>query len=80
LKSMCVGLAGSGTFIGVDPNSVCHRRMIVEGQPDRYRHLEAVAELRAAADQGHAPAQVNLGVLYENGRGVGRENFAEAVR
>ena len=41
---------------------------------------EAVAELRAAADQGHAPAQVNLGVLYENGRGVGRENFAEAVR
>ena len=43
-------------------------------------HEQALGWYQKAADQGHAPAQVNLGVLYENGRGVGRENFAEAVR
>ena len=32
-----------------------------------------------AAAQGNAAAQFNLGVMYENGRGV-RQDYAEAVR
>ena len=30
-----------------------------------------IVELRARADQGHASARFNLGLLYNNGRGVG---------
>ncbi len=33
-------------------------------------YAEAVRWSRKAADQGHASAQVNLGVMYDNGRGV----------
>ena len=35
---------------------------------------EAVAELRAAAEQGDAEAQANLGLMYENGRGVPQDH------
>ena len=31
------------------------------------------------AEQGYAYAQYNLGVMYENGRGV-RQDYAEAVK
>jgi len=31
------------------------------------------------ADQGHAPAQSNLGVMYENGKGV-PQDYKEAVK
>ncbi len=40
---------------------------------------DAVAWYRKAADQGNAPAQSNLGVMYENGRGVAQSD-AEAVK
>ena len=43
------------------------------------RHAEAVRWLRLAADQGHADAQNNLGLMYADGRGV-VEDDAEAVR
>lgn len=33
---------------------------------------------RKAADQGHAAAQLNLGLMYESGRGVARDD-AEAL-
>ena len=33
-------------------------------------YAEALKWSRKAADQGHAPAQYNLGVMYRNGRGV----------
>ena len=39
---------------------------------------EAAQCLRKAAEQGHAGAQMNLGVLYERGKGV-RQDFAEAM-
>ena len=38
-----------------------------------------VTELRRAAEQSHAAAQVNLGVLYADGRGV-PQDYGEAVR
>ena len=34
---------------------------------------------RLAAGQGHAVAQYNLGVMYENGRGV-RQDYVEAIK
>ena len=40
---------------------------------------EAVAELRAAAEQGDAVAQFNLGVMYATGEGVPQDD-AEAAR
>ena len=40
---------------------------------------EAVRLYRLAADQGHADAQYNLGVMYANGQGVAQDD-AEAVR
>ena len=36
-------------------------------------------ELRALAEQGDATAQFNLGIMYDNGRGVPQDD-AEAVR
>ncbi len=39
---------------------------------------EAVRWYRLAADQGYATAQVNLGVMYETGRGVRRQNYVQA--
>ena len=36
-------------------------------------------EMKALADQGNANAQLNLGVMYDNGEGV-PENDAEAVK
>ena len=39
---------------------------------------QAVAWVRKAADQGLAPAQNNLGKMYENGRGVAKDD-AQAV-
>ena len=39
----------------------------------------APSELRRVAEQGHATAQFNLGILYEYGRGV-RQSDVEAAR
>ena len=47
---------------------------------DEQRELHAaVGGLRAAADQGHAQAQYNLGVMFDQGRGVAQSDV-EAVR
>ena len=40
---------------------------------------EAVRLFCKAADQGHASAQCNLGLMYAQGKGV-KQNFDEAVR
>jgi TPR repeat protein len=40
---------------------------------------EAVRWYRLAAEQGHGPAQSNLGLMYERGEGVPQDNV-EAVR
>jgi hypothetical protein len=40
---------------------------------------EAVRWYRLAADQGHATAQANLGVMYADGQGV-PQDYVEAVR
>ena len=40
---------------------------------------ESIEELRAAAEQGLADAQFNLGVMYKDGEGVPQDD-AEAVR
>ena len=41
--------------------------------------LEAFKWIRLAAEQGHATAQMNLGVFYQNGWGV-QQDEAEAER
>jgi TPR repeat protein len=46
---------------------------------DRDREREAVRLYKLAADQGDASAQVNLGYMYERGRGI-EKNEAEAAR
>jgi TPR repeat protein len=40
---------------------------------------EAARWYRLAAEQGHAGAQFNLGIMFANGRGVGQDD-AEAAR
>ena len=42
-------------------------------------HAEALKWFRMAAEQGHAKAQFNLGVMYARGRGVPKDG-AEAVK
>ena len=48
-----------------------------EGVPQDY--AESMRWYRKAADQGHAPAQINLGNMYSLGQGVPRDD-GEAVR
>ena len=40
-------------------------------------NAEALKWFRTAAEQGHATAQANLGVMYDNGEGV-LENYVRA--
>ena len=42
-------------------------------------YLEALKWYRRAADQGHATAQNNIGVMYKNGHGV-EKNYQEALK
>ena len=42
-------------------------------------HREAEKTIRDVANQGHAQAQSNLGVMYSNGRGV-PQNHSTAVK
>ena len=46
---------------------------------NRGDYATAVREFRPLAEQGHAPSQFNLGVLYATGQGVAQD-YAEAVR
>ena len=48
-----------------------------EGVPQDY--AEAARWYRQAAEQGHADAQLNLGIMYDNGQGVPQDDV-EAVR
>jgi hypothetical protein len=43
-----------------------------------HKDVAAVVNYRIAADQGYAMAQSNLGVMYEDGRGVAKD-YAQAV-
>ncbi|MBQ76811.1 MAG: hypothetical protein CMQ20_17535 [Gammaproteobacteria bacterium] len=52
---------------------------LADGRGVPQNDSEAVRWFRLAADQGYAPAQHNLGVMYRRGDGV-PENDAEAVR
>lgn len=45
----------------------------------RADYSAAMRLFRPFADQGHADAQYNLGLMYNDGRGV-RQNYSEAVR
>uniref|UniRef100_UPI00260B7424 tetratricopeptide repeat protein n=1 Tax=uncultured Neisseria sp. TaxID=237778 RepID=UPI00260B7424 len=45
----------------------------------RQDDAQAVQWYRRAAEQGHAQAQVLLGVMYENGQGV-RQDYAQAAQ
>ena len=47
--------------------------MYSEGREVPQNDAEAVRWYRLAADQGNAVAQVNLGWMYLNGRGVSRD-------
>ena len=49
------------------------------GEKDAKSLHKAVDYYRAAADKGFAPAQYNLGVMYEKGRGV-MPNIAQAIK
>ena len=40
---------------------------------ERGDYTKACRLYRLAADQGYAPAQCNLGLMYERGRGVERD-------
>ena len=42
-------------------------------------YVQAIKCFRAAAEQGHAVAQYNLGTCYQEGKGV-TQNYAEAVK
>jgi TPR repeat protein len=48
--------------------------MYKSGQGVDQSDATAVEWYRKAADQGHAEAQYNLGVMYERGKGVGQSD------
>ncbi|MGZ5007726.1 MAG: J domain-containing protein [Methylobacter sp.] len=45
---------------------------------DRGRHAEALAIYRQLAEQGHAKAQFNLGLMYDQGQHI-EQDYAQAV-
>ena len=51
----------------------------VDAAYQRGDYATVIRELRPLAEQGHAEAQHNLGVMYGNGQGVPRD-YAEAVK
>ena len=53
--------------------------MYTEGQGVAQDYPEAVRWFRKSADQGHADAQFNLGIMYEKGQGV-QQDDKEAAR
>ena len=67
---------GAGECAGADQPGL-DVRQTDEGVPQD--DAEAVRWYRLAAEQGHADAQSNLGVMYDTGRGVPQDD-AEAVR
>ena len=46
---------------------------------DRGDYATALKEWRPLAEQGHAKAQYNLGIMYDDGEGVAQD-YAEAVK
>ena len=63
---MLVGLARAGFDEGV-------------GAYNRGDYESALNEFRPLAEQGHADAQFNLGVMYRKGQGV-TQDYAEALK
>jgi len=61
LAALMVALAAPSAFAGFDQGMAAAQR----GD-----YKTALREWRPLADQGHAAAQFNLGVMYANGRGV----------
>jgi len=64
IAAMCVGFTLGLTapaWAGLDEGVAAHRR----GD-----YATAVREWRPLAKQGHAKAQYNLGVMYDNGQGT----------
>jgi hypothetical protein len=53
--------------------------MYMVGRGVKQDDAEAVQWYRKAAEQGHADAQHNLGLMYMEGRGV-KQDDAEAVK
>jgi TPR repeat protein len=53
---------------------VCQRAECAE-ERSRSGEVEAAKWFRKAADQGYAPAQYNLGLLYLSGQGVAQSNL-----
>ena len=53
--------------------------MYAKGQGVQQNDAKAAKWFRMAADQDHAPAQSNLGLMYARGRGVA-QNDAEAAK
>ena len=53
--------------------------MYAEGQGVKQDHNEAVTWYRKAAEQGHAQAQYNLGLIYGKGHGV-PQDFAAGLK
>ena len=49
------------------------------GEGLKQNYTETLKWYKLAADQGYAPAQSNLGYLYENGEGVPRD-YAGALK
>jgi TPR repeat protein len=72
-----LALAAVGTAAAQDAGR--SNLVSAEAAYDRGDYAEAVRLWRIAADQGHASAQTNLGIMYANGRGVPK-NDTEAVR
>ncbi len=53
--------------------------MYANGEGVEQDYMEATKWYRKAAEQGHAQAQTNLGVVYANGEGV-EQDYMEAVK
>ena len=59
-----------------DPETLCRKGL---QYIDELKPFEAAECFREAAEQGHAEAQFNLGICYEDGDGV-EWNYDEAIK
>ena len=59
-----------------DPHTLCQRGLLYI---EKIKPVEAAECFRKAAEQGHAEAQYNLGICYEDGDGV-EWSYDEAMK
>ena len=76
---LALTLLGSGTVLAQEKTGLKETEAIALYEKAIKGDAKALAELRGRAEKGDARAQFNLGLMYQNGQGVAKDEV-EAVK